>query len=101
MQTAAANKGLRGKHPPCYSLKQGVCIAALHAVGAFTLASVGADAAAVVIPLWVPPASTLVVVGIGTSTPCRKKHMQQSTSQRRETLSFACKPVGMRLLGQQ
>jgi hypothetical protein len=50
-------------------LEQGVCIAALVAMRALALASVGADAAAVVIALWVAPASALVVVGVRASTP--------------------------------
>jgi hypothetical protein len=74
-------------------------------MGAFALASVGADAAAVVVPLWVPPASTLVVVGIGTRAPCRiKKHAASSSLSRpKDTyrLQLVCKRVGTRLLGPQ
>lgn len=53
-----------------HSLKQGVCIAALRAMWALALASVGADAAAVVEALWVTPASALVVVRIRAGSPC-------------------------------
>lgn len=55
-----------------HSLKQGVGVAALHAVWALALAGVGADAAAVVVALRVPPAGALVVVGVRARPPCSR-----------------------------
>jgi hypothetical protein len=44
---------------------------------ALALASVGADAAAVVVALWVTPASALIVVGIRASSPWMTQQQQQ------------------------
>lgn len=62
------------------SLKEGVCIATLCTMWAVALAGVGADAAAVVVALGVPPARALIVVGIWAGSPCGEESTQSKGS---------------------
>jgi len=62
-------------------------------MGAFTLASVWADAAAVVEALWVAPAGTLIGVSIRAGSPCKHTEYQQQVQYRQG--SWFSNPVWM------